>query len=105
LLAVLQNCDALVGHDSGPLHLARLVGTPSLALLGPTPPSMFFRSADAGYLWPGGALPCAPCYDGRDFAACDDNRCMQMIDVDTVLRRAQALVGSRRALAADRVAS
>jgi hypothetical protein len=34
-------------------------------------------------LWPAGAaLPCAPCYDGRDFAACDDNRCMQAISVD-----------------------
>lgn len=87
LAALLRRCAAVVGHDSGPLHLARLVGTPTLALLGPTPPSMFFRpERRTTYLWPGSALPCAPCYNGHEFANCSNNVCMQMIDCATVVQ-------------------
>lgn len=86
LVAVLRLCTVVAAHDSGPLHLARLVGTPVVALLGPTPPAMFFRTDAAPIvLWPGETLPCAPCYDGYDFANCDNNVCMQLISVSTVL--------------------
>ena len=82
LAALLRSCAAVVGHDSGPLHIARLVGTPVVALLGPTPPSMFFRpDPRTAVLWPGGALPCAPCYNGHEFAHCGNNVCMQMIQL------------------------
>jgi len=98
LAALLRQCAIVVGHDSGPLHLARLVGTPTVALLGPTPPSMFFGEIRRTiYLWPGGELPCAPCYDGQEFAACDNNVCMQMIDCATVARNVMAAVEAPRA--------
>lgn len=92
LAALLRTCAAVVGHDSGPLHIARLVGTPVVALLGPTPPSMFFRpDPRTAVLWPGGALPCAPCYNGHEFANCSNNVCMQMIDVRAALEQVYAL--------------
>ena len=85
LTAVLRRCAAVVSHDSGTLHLARLVGTHVVALLGPTPPAMFFRpDPRAHVLWPGGSLPCAPCYDGKEFAKCDNNVCMQMIEMESI---------------------
>lgn len=91
LVALLRACAAVVGHDSGPLHIARLVGTPVVALLGPTPPSMFFRpDPSTAVLWPGGALPCAPCYNGHEFANCSNNVCMQMIECATVLENVVA---------------
>lgn len=90
LAALLGACAAVVGHDSGPLHLARLLGTHVIALLGPTPPSMFFRpDAKTTVLWPGGLLPCAPCYNGHEFASCRNNVCMHMIDCDDVARCVQ----------------
>jgi heptosyltransferase-2 len=93
LAALLRRCAIVVGHDSGPLHLARLVNTPTLALLGPTPPSMFFGPIRRTiYLWPGGELPCAPCYNGQEFADCANNVCMQMIDCATVARNVVAAV-------------
>jgi heptosyltransferase II len=104
LAALLRTCAAVVGHDSGPLHIARLVGTPVVALLGPTPPSMFFRpDPRTAVLWPGGALPCAPCYNGHEFAQCDNNVCMQMIDVATVVTHVSGLkaIASRRYPASD----
>ena len=86
LAALLRICAATVGHDSGPLHIARFVGTPAVALLGPTPPSMFFRTDPrTAVLWPGGELPCAPCYNGHEFAKCENNVCMQMIDMGAVV--------------------
>jgi len=95
LAAVLQRCAAVIAHDSGTLHLARLVGTPVVALLGPTPPTMLFRQdPNTVVLWPGGSLPCAPCYDGNAFAKCDNNVCMQMIDVESILRHISAKLES-----------
>ena len=77
----------------GPLHLARLAGTRVIALFGPTSPQTFFRpDKRTAVLWPGVALPCAPCYDGREFAICDNNRCMQMIETGDVLARVDELL-------------
>ena len=92
LVALFQQCAAVVAHDSGPLHLARLAAVPVVALLGPTPPTMLFRpDARTVTLWPAASLPCAPCYDGHDFADCPDNRCMQLIGCHDVLSRIRAL--------------
>ena len=38
LAAILEKCAAFAGHDSGVTHLAAAVGTPALALFGPTDP-------------------------------------------------------------------
>lgn len=93
LAALFRRCAVVVGHDSGPLHLSRALGLPTLALLGPTAPAMFLQpQPGTTYLWPGGTLPCAPCYDGRAFSACRDNLCMQMIDSTTVARHVTRIV-------------
>lgn len=39
LMALLRNALCIVGGDTGPLHLAVALGTPSVALFGPTDPS------------------------------------------------------------------
>jgi heptosyltransferase-2 len=43
-------------------------------------------------LWPGATLPCAPCYDGRNFAPCADNVCMQRIGPNNLVARVDALL-------------
>jgi heptosyltransferase-2 len=95
LFALYSRCAAVVTHDSGPMHLARLAAAPVVGLFGPTLPAMFLReSADAIVLWPGAALACAPCYDGIEFAACADNRCMQLIDPVDVAARVDSLLAA-----------
>jgi hypothetical protein len=41
LVAVLSGANAYVGNDAGPTHLAALLGTPTVALFGPTPASVW----------------------------------------------------------------
>ena len=93
LAALYARCAALVTHDSGPLHIARLVDAPVIGLFGPTTPSTVLReSRRAIALWPGVALPCAPCYDGQNFAACASNRCLQILTPDAVAAGIDALL-------------
>jgi ADP-heptose:LPS heptosyltransferase len=59
---VLERADAVLGCDSGPLHLATAVGAPTVRVYGPTDSSMFGP-------WPAGSdqvvlramMPCSPC--------------------------------------------
>lgn len=95
-LACLADAALVVSHDTGPMHLARLTRTPLVALFGPTPPHRFIvRDDDTTVLWGGEHLACRPCYDGREFANCHDNRCMADIPVDTVFRTAVAILARR----------
>lgn len=47
-MALLKNCCCVVGGDTGPLHLAIALGTPAVALFGPTNPARNgpYRSQD-----------------------------------------------------------
>jgi heptosyltransferase-2 len=85
LTAFYASCDVVVTHDTGPLHLASLSGVPVVALFGPTNPAEKV-SADGPthVMWGGETLACRPCYDGKEYAACSSNACMQAISVEAV---------------------
>jgi len=64
LIAVIAEARAMLTNDSGPMHVAAAVGTPVVAVFGPTNP---VRTGPYG---PGhrviaGRAPCAPCYRRR----------------------------------------
>jgi heptosyltransferase-2 len=93
MLRALADCDLVVSHDTGPMHLARMVGAPLIALFGPTMPAQFIVADEAtSVLWGGEHLACRPCYDGREFADCSDNQCISSISTDVVLRTAQTML-------------
>lgn len=93
-LTLMRDASLVVTHDTGPMHLARLVRAPLLSLFGPTSPTQFVTDDDPGVtvLWGGAHLPCRPCYNGREFAACADNLCMQSISAEEVTRVALTLL-------------
>ncbi|MDY6842726.1 MAG: lipopolysaccharide heptosyltransferase I [Thermodesulfobacteriota bacterium] len=70
---------AAITPDTGPMHIAAAVGTPVVALFGPTSPS---RTGPHGkkHVIIGGKSPCSPCFN-RD---CTDMTCMENITVDEV---------------------
>ncbi len=87
--ATIQACDLLITHDSGPMHLAFLAHTPTLALFGPTRPSERIpHGADVRELWGGDHLACRPCYDGRSYAPCPSNVCLQSVSTEDVVAEA-----------------
>jgi heptosyltransferase-2 len=92
LVALYGQCRLLISHDSGPLHLAALTGTPVLALFGPTNPFEKVSGAENQVLWGGETLACRPCYDGRNYADCQDNQCLKSIDIEKVFLAALKMV-------------
>ncbi len=93
LAAVLKKAAAAVGPDSGPGHLAAAVGTPFVALFGPTSPQ---RTAPFGYedLVVTGDQDCAPCYRKR--CPRGHTPCMFSINADQVLAKLSRALSMRR---------
>lgn len=86
LMERLASADMLVTHDSGPMHLRRMLRRPMVALFGPTlPQEKIVADSRTVVLWGQGELGCCPCYDGREYAACSRNRCLADISPEMAL--------------------
>jgi heptosyltransferase-2 len=91
LAAALARVQLLVACDSGPVHLATAVGTPALALFGPT------STARWGPAPPGRALAlglaCAPCSNhGGDYCPEGHHRCLADLAPEAVLAAAREML-------------
>ncbi len=89
LAAIYRQSALVVSTDTGPMHLAAAVGTPVVALFGPTAP---WRTGPfgEGHRVVRTAPPCSPCFRRH----CDEHRCRCMTDisVDRVLANVQLLL-------------
>lgn len=99
LAALLEQADLALGPDSGPLHLAAAVGTPTVRLFGPTDPRVFMPVGLAEQRALAVELPCQPCgYLANP--PCGANlhpACVMGIGEEAVLEAAGALLAARRA--------
>ncbi|HEY9015471.1 MAG TPA: glycosyltransferase family 9 protein, partial [Gemmatimonadales bacterium] len=93
--ALIQRAACLVTNDSAPLHLATAVGTPVLAIFGPTVPEFGFGPRRPEDVSLGHAdLPCRPCSaHGPMVCPLGHHRCMRELSVDLV-QQALATVAS-----------
>jgi lipopolysaccharide heptosyltransferase II len=84
--ALIQRAGVLVSNDSAPLHLATAVGTPVVALFGPTIPEFGFGPRRSGDMVLGrDDLPCRPCSrHGPPVCPLGHHRCMRDLGVDAV---------------------
>lgn len=82
LAAVLARCRVVVSHDTGPLHLAVAVGTPTVSLFGAADP---LRTGPYGQLDTvvRTGLPCSPCRERR--CRFRTRACMGLLEPDSVL--------------------
>ncbi len=91
VISVCDASDAVITHDTGPLHLAGLSTTCLVGIFGPTDPATRVpRRPHAVGVWGGRGFACRPCYDGRDFAPCIFNGCMHQVTPDLVLHALDA---------------
>lgn len=91
MLALLKEAQLLVTHDSGPLHLGKLVDCPTIAIFGPTNPwEKISIDENIRVVWGGENLSCRPCYDGKKYAKCIENRCMSSISPDQIFKMVQS---------------
>ena len=87
LAEIYRRCAVVVTNDSGPMHLATAVGTPVVAIFGPTDPALTGPYGTQHVILRA-ALPCAPCFRDR----CRQpivNECMQRVSVTEVLGAVQ----------------
>lgn len=92
LAAVLKRCDAVVSNDTGPMHMAVSVGTPVVAIFGPTDPEITGPySKESIVLWK--KLSCTPC--GHK-PTCKDFECLLSVTVADVFDAASRLIAEGR---------
>jgi len=92
--ALIERCDALICNDSGLMHVAVAVGTPVIAIYGPTD---IRRTAPLG---PGHTIirhemPCSPCFrlEGEDqIHQCPHHNCLMTISPDEVFQITRSAV-------------
>lgn len=91
LAALLERCDLFLSGDSGPLRVAEIAGTPSVALFGSANPANTRPLGDSHIvLTP--PLTCCPCYEftvqaERAFERCPV-RCIDLIPLEEILSAA-----------------
>jgi len=93
LVALFAEARLMVSNDTGPLHLACAVGTPTVAIFGPESPVLFGPRGPQHRVISRG-LACSPClniYNGRTVRCrYATTRCVAEIGVATVLEAALA---------------
>jgi ADP-heptose:LPS heptosyltransferase len=99
-MALIETLDLFLSCDTGPMHMACAVDTPSVAIFGPSDPVRFFSGGDGA---PGSRhvalrpeLWCAPCnLIRRPPAECDGDampECLSLVTADAVYREAARLL-------------
>ncbi len=90
LAALYEECKCLVSTDTGPMHLAAAVGTPVVALFGPTAP---WRTGPfgEGHEVLRVDLSCSPCFKKK----CNRGDCMRDISVEQVFGSVARILKTR----------
>ena len=81
-----------ISNDSGLMHIAAAIGTPTMGIFGPTSPYLWapLNGLAATVLQTKAVLPCQPCQ--RTVCTMNDHRCMRDIDPAYVAEVAQRLL-------------
>ena len=84
--ALIERCSLYLTCDSGPMHIAAAVGTPTIALFGPTNPQRH-RPYGEGHHVIEKDVSCRPCYKRRCIRIDAPNLCMTEIQTADVIEQ------------------
>jgi heptosyltransferase-1 len=87
LAALFSRCRLFIGNDTGPLHVASLVGTPVVQILGPTDPVENSPFPDTPSRTVRVPVACSPCRRG-----CAAATCLRVVPVEAVVAAARELL-------------
>ncbi len=98
LLALLRKGSCFLTNDSGPLHLALSLGTPTIGLFGPTHPALIpARTPSSRTIFLYEPHYCSPCVHHVSQPPCGgDNLCLKQISVESVVRACEAFLLKNR---------
>ena len=83
--ALLERCEICLTSDSGPMHIAAAVGTPTVALFGPTDP-IRHKPYGTGHTVIEKSVGCRPCYKRTCYRKDTPHLCMTKIDTAEVVK-------------------
>ena len=83
--ALLELCEVCLTCDSGPMHIAAAVGTPTVALFGPTDPYRH-KPYGIGHTVIEKPVSCRPCYKRTCYRKDTPHLCMQEINITDVIK-------------------
>jgi lipopolysaccharide heptosyltransferase I len=81
-----KHCDLYLGGDTGPMHIASLMGTPVLVIYGPTDP--VFNEPLGRHKKVRKEVGCNPCRN----RSCKDLKCLKSITVDDVFKATKEIL-------------
>lgn len=91
LAALIERCRLVISNDSAPAHVAAAVGTPVVALFGPTEPATCRPYTDPDKcIVVRTIVDCTPCYPGR--LTCETGECMERITLEEVLPAVEGFI-------------
>jgi heptosyltransferase-2 len=91
LASLIKRCKVFITPDSAPLHIAAAVGTPIVALFGPTSPVRHMSVVKHAVVIKK-QINCSPCYK----ANCKSRDCMERITVNEVLEAVEKLIDIKK---------
>lgn len=94
LCVLLRRSDLLITNDSGPLHLAEALATPTVSFFGPETPLLYGPTGDNQVVFYKG-IYCSPCLNvhNQKKAPCNGNNiCMKLISADEAFASTKALL-------------
>ncbi len=91
LAEIFRRCSMYVGSDTGPMHIASLVGTPVVGIYGPTDPIVHAPYEGTPHIIVRKDVPCSPCRN----RGCQELQCMEVISSQDVLDAIEMLLETR----------
>lgn len=93
--ALYERCDVCLTCDSGPMHIAAAVGTPTVALFGPTDPQRH-QPYGKGHTVIEKPVSCRPCYNRTCHRQDQPYLCMQEIKINEVVKAIMTILNQNR---------
>lgn len=87
LITTLADADRFIGNDSGPGHIAALLGIPTFTIFGPQLSENFVPQHPQAAWIEGAPCPHKPCFDNCRFA---EPHCLLNVTIEAVRSRVEA---------------